>query len=89
MQRQAVRQDVGFCNRPDRRGQEASAEADHHERQYRMACDDAEQCRHQSILAVPSPARRSWHTHLVDGNRGQPEIRHTLRPLLDMSSFAA
>jgi hypothetical protein len=59
VQWQAVRQDVGFCNRPDRRAQEASAETDHHECQYGMACDDAEQCRHQSILVLPSLVSQS------------------------------
>ena len=59
VQRQAVRQDLGFCNRSNRRGQKAGAETDHHERQYWMACDDAEQCRHQSILVLPSLVSQS------------------------------
>ena len=47
-------------NRPDRWDHEAGRQSDHHKRQHRMACDDAEQCRHQSILVLPSLASRRW-----------------------------
>jgi hypothetical protein len=57
--RQAVRQNVGVRNRPDRRGQETCDEADHHEHQYGMARGDAEHCRHQSILGLASLASQS------------------------------
>jgi hypothetical protein len=59
------RQDLRIHNRPNRHDQEVGAETDHHERQHKTSCDDAQQCRNQSIVSSPdvaksgAPSRRS------------------------------
>ena len=60
VQWQAVRQDLRIRDRPDSRGQEACAETNHHERHHWLACDDAEQSRHQCILSLPGLLSQSW-----------------------------
>jgi len=51
VQWQGERQDLGIDDRRNLHGQEVGAETDHHERQHRTSGDDAQQCRHQSILS--------------------------------------
>jgi hypothetical protein len=60
VQRKVDWQNICIRDRPNRGGQEASSESDHHEHQDGMACDHAEQSRHYCILALPSLVSQSW-----------------------------